>query len=146
MDRLILTDVPGEDAVEMDVLIVGAGPAGLSAAIELSRLAAAAAAEGKGRGDLSIGVLDKAGALGEHSLSGAVINPRAFHELFPDLAESELPFRQKVPGEAVYFLTDSRSVRIPTPPTMRNHDFFTASISEVVRWRGPRPEAGGGHE
>ncbi len=130
LDRLILTDAPGEDAIEMDVVIVGAGPAGLACAIELARLAPEA----------SIAVLEKAPSLGEHNLSGAVVNPRAFRELFPDLPESELPFRQKVAAEAVYFLSERRAQRIPTPPTMQNHGFHTASICEVVRWLGDKAE------
>ena len=65
--------------------------------------------------------------LGEHSLSGAVVNPRAFRELFPDLNPSDFPFRQPVRGEAVYFLTEGRAQRIPTPPTMHNAGYYTAS-------------------
>jgi electron-transferring-flavoprotein dehydrogenase len=130
MERLILAETPGEDAIEMDVVIVGAGPAGLACAIELARLAP----------DLSIAVLEKAPSLGEHSLSGAVINPRAFRELFPDLPESEFPFRQKVAAESVYFLSERRAQRIPTPPTMQNHGYHTASICEVVRWLGEKAE------
>ena len=114
MDRLILAETPSDEAVEMDVLIVGAGPAGLACAIELSRIAQE---KGGALEGLSIGVLEKAGALGEHTLSGAVINPRAFRELLPDVPESEWPFRQAVTDEAVYLLTESRAQRIPTPHT-----------------------------
>src|SRR5262245_22422928 len=75
------------DSMELDVLFVGAGPAGLAGAIELARLAKA----DPGVGEINIGVLEKAEALGEHSLSGAVVNPIALRELFPDLAEKGLP-------------------------------------------------------
>lgn len=137
LDRLLVREAPGAEALEMDVLFVGAGPAGLAGAIELARLARA----DPSLGGLEIGVLEKASALGEHSLSGAVINPRVFRELFPDVPEDQLPFRQKVEGEAVYFLTGSRATRIPTPPTMRNHGNYAASLCEVVRWMGAQAEA-----
>jgi electron-transferring-flavoprotein dehydrogenase len=130
LDQLIRRDPPGTEAIEMDVVIVGAGPAGLACAIELARLDSG----------LSIAVLEKAGALGEHSLSGAVVNPRVFRELFPELNPSDFPFRQPVGGEAVYFLTEGRALRIPTPPTMHNAGFYTASICEIVRWLGERAE------
>jgi electron-transferring-flavoprotein dehydrogenase len=94
-------------------------------------------------GDLGIGVLEKAGALGEHSLSGAVVNPRVFRELFPDLTDSDFPFRQPVESEEVRFLTRRGGFRIPTPPTMRNHGNFVASLSEIVRWLGEKSEAAG---
>ena len=69
--------------------------------------------------------------------------PRAFRELFPDLNPSDFPFRQPVGGEAVYFLTESRAQRVPTPPTMHNAGFYTASICEIVRWMGERAEGAG---
>ncbi|HEU4700094.1 MAG TPA: electron-transfer flavoprotein:ubiquinone oxidoreductase [Gemmatimonadales bacterium] len=141
LDQLILTEAPGAEALEMDVLIVGAGPAGLSCAIELARLAQRSAEQGGSLGELQIAVLDKAPALGEASLSGAVVNPRAFRELFPELTDKDFPFRQPVEGEAVYFLTEGRAQRIPTPPTMQNHGYYTASICEIVRWLGERAEA-----
>lgn len=137
LERLIRTDPPSAEALEMDVLFVGAGPAGLAGAIELARLARA---DG-GPGEINIGVLEKAGSLGEHNLSGAVVNPRAFRELFPDLPVEQFPFRQPVRGEAVYLLTEGTSIRIPTPPTMRNHGNYVASISEMVRWLGEQAEA-----
>ena len=136
VDRLLVpVGAPGAgDRMELDVLIVGAGPAGLAAAIELARLAQAA-----GR-DLNIGVLEKAAALGEHSLSGAVVNPRPFRELFPDLKDSDFPFRAPVGKEAVYLLTAHRRLRLPVPPTMHNTGNYVASLCEVVRWLGTRAE------
>jgi electron-transferring-flavoprotein dehydrogenase len=124
----------------MDVVIVGAGPAGLSCAIALAQRVKQAQAAGEDVPDISIAVLDKAGSLGEHSLSGAVVNPRVFRDLFPDTALDQLPFRQPVTAEAVYLLTPSRSQKIPTPPTMHNAGFYTASLCEIVRWMGERAE------
>ena len=119
------------ERLDMDVLFVGAGPAGLAGAIELARLS-----EGK----LNIGVLEKAEALGEHSLSGAVVNPRAFRELFPEMKDADFPFRGPVARESVYLLTAEGRVRLPTPPTMKNHGYFVASLCELVRWLGEKAE------
>ena len=140
LDRLIRRDAPNSEALEMDVVIVGAGPAGLSCAIALAQRVKQAQAAGEDVPDISIAVLDKAGSLGEHSLSGAVVNPRVFRDLFPDTALDQLPFRQPVTAEAVYLLTPSRSQKIPTPPTMHNAGFYTASLCEIVRWMGERAE------
>ncbi|HEX6406031.1 MAG TPA: electron-transfer flavoprotein:ubiquinone oxidoreductase [Gemmatimonadales bacterium] len=143
LDRLIVRQPPGPEAMEMDVLIVGAGPAGLACAIELSRLARQEQEAGGTLSELTVAVLEKAESLGEHNLSGAVINPRAFRELFPDLPVEQLPFRQPVSREAVYLLTERRAQRLPTPPTMHNSGYYTASICEVVRWLGERAEEAG---
>jgi electron-transferring-flavoprotein dehydrogenase len=136
LDQLILQDgAPGAgDRMDLDVLIVGAGPAGLACAIELAKLARADGTE------LNIGVLEKAEALGEHSLSGAVVNPRALRELFPDLKDPDFPFRGPVAKEAVYVLTPGSRIRLPTPPSMRNHGNYIASLCEIVRWLGSKAE------
>ena len=136
LDKLIIQDgaAGAGDRMDLDVLIVGAGPAGLACAIELAKLATADGTE------LNVGVLEKAEALGEHSLSGAVVNPRAFRELFPDLKDADFPFRRPVSKEAVYLLTAERRWRLPTPPSMRNHGTYVASLCEIVRWLGTKAE------
>jgi electron-transferring-flavoprotein dehydrogenase len=143
LDRLIRAELPGAEAVEMDVLFIGAGPAGLAGAIELARLAKQDAEQGGSLGELNIGVLEKAESLGEHNLSGAVVNPRAFRELFPGMEDSEFPFRQRVDHESVYFMAPSKATRVPTPPTMQNKGNYSASICEIVRWLGEKAEGQG---
>ncbi|MEO7995029.1 MAG: electron-transfer flavoprotein:ubiquinone oxidoreductase [bacterium] len=130
-DQLIRAEAPGEDALAMDVLIVGGGPAGLACAIRLKQL----------NPDLEVGVLEKAADLGGHCLSGAVINPVALQQLFPDRAISQLPLRNAVEADSVYLMTPNGQIRIPTPPTMHNTGNYVASICEVVQWMGKEAEA-----
>src|SRR6195256_1060746 len=141
LERLIVSEQPDAEAVPMDVLFVGGGPAGLAGAIELAKLIKADNEAGGTLGEIQIGVLEKAGALGEHCLSGAVVNPVAMRALFPELKDKDFPFRGPVGGERVYFMTGSRSIRIPTPPTMQNHGYQIASLCEIVRWLGEKAEA-----
>ena len=117
------------EPVEVDVAIVGAGPAGLAAAIRLGQVAP----------ELSVAVLEKGKRPGAHLLSGAVMRPGPLRELVGD----EFPSYGAVPGEAVYFLTSSRALRIPAPPTMRNHGNVVVSLSELGRWLAEKAEAGG---
>ena len=142
-ERFIVHEPPDDEAVPLDVVFVGGGPAGLAGAIELARLVRQGNEAGDGPGDIEIGVLEKAEGLGDHNLSGAVINPGSFRELFPGMSDTDFPFRRPVSREAVYFLTEKSHLRIPAPPTMRNHGNHIASICEVVRWLGERAEEAG---
>jgi electron-transferring-flavoprotein dehydrogenase len=140
-DDLILEEAAGEEAVPLDVVFVGGGPAGLAGAIELANLVQKDNEAGGGLGELEIGVLEKSENLGEHCMSGAVINPAAFRELFPDLTDDDFPFRTKVTGEALYLLKQGGQTKLPTPPTMNNHGNYVISICEAVRWLGQKAEA-----
>jgi electron-transferring-flavoprotein dehydrogenase len=141
IERLILEEAPGEEAVPLDVVFVGGGPAGLAGAIELARLARKDAESGGGLGEIEIGVLEKAQRLGDHCLSGAVINPVSLRELFPELEDEDFPLRTRVTQDRVFFLTERGNYRIPTPPTMNNHGNYVASICEITRWLGEKAEA-----
>src|SRR3990172_606575 len=136
LDQLIVREPASTEAIELDVLFVGGGPASLAGAIELARLVQRDHQQGGGVGEAQIGVLEKGERLGDHCLSGAVVNPRAFRELFPELKVSDFPFGSPVNREAVYLLTEKGQVRLPTPPTMKNHGFYVASLCEMVRWLG----------
>ena len=140
IDRLILREPPATEHVAMDVVFVGGGPAGLAGAIELARLVRQDKEEGGGLGEIEIAVLEKAENLGEHCLSGAVVNPVALRELFPSLADADFPLRGRVEKESVYLLTGRRALPLPTPPTMRNHGYYVASLCEIVRWLGGKAE------
>jgi electron-transferring-flavoprotein dehydrogenase len=136
LDRFVLDEQPGDEATPLDVLFVGAGPAGLAGAIELARLVKSEA----DLGEIEIGVLEKAESLGEHNLSGAVVNPRPFRELFPDLADEDFPFRGPVRGDRVYLMSERDSRQLPAPREMHNEGNYVASISEIVRWLGDQAE------
>jgi electron-transferring-flavoprotein dehydrogenase len=131
---------PPDERIDVGVLVVGAGPAGLSAAIRIGQLLQEHPEMHEHLGDVPVAVVEKGRAPGAHLLSGAVVNPRAFRELFPGMHTDEMPFRGAVVREGVYFLTPTRHVRVPSPPTMWNHNHHVASLSEVGRWLAERAE------
>jgi electron-transferring-flavoprotein dehydrogenase len=134
---------PPEERIDVGVLVVGGGPAGLSAAIRLNQLLDENPTIRERLGEIPVAVVEKGAAPGAHLLSGAVVNPRAFRQLFPGMHSEDMPFRSKVEREGLYYLTGKRAVRLPAPPTMWNHGNFVAAISEVGAWLAERAEEGG---
>ncbi|HVV59377.1 MAG TPA: electron-transfer flavoprotein:ubiquinone oxidoreductase [Gaiellaceae bacterium] len=132
---------PPDERIEVGFLVVGAGPAGLAAAIRLGQLAEEDPATAERLGDVPVAVLEKGKAPGSHLLSGAVVNPRGLQRLFKGRKTlRDFPFLSEVHAESVLFLTRRRAYRIPTPPTMMNHHNHVASVSQLGRWLAEEAE------
>jgi electron-transferring-flavoprotein dehydrogenase len=134
------------ETLEMDVLLVGAGPASLSCALHLSRLVKAhneRTPQGGKLDEINIAVIEKAAEIGAHELSGAVLDPVSLRELIPEF-EKGTPLEAPVGDERVYFLTERGKLAAPIiPPPLRNHGNFVVSINKVVRWLAEKCEAEG---
>jgi electron-transferring-flavoprotein dehydrogenase len=135
---------PVDERIDVGLLVVGAGPAGLACAIRFGQLLEEHPETAERLGEVPVAVVEKGKSPGSHLLSGAVVNPIALRRLFRGRVRLEqMPTYGDVPGEAVYFLTRHNALRIPTPPTMRNHGNVVVSLSRFGRWLGEQAEAAG---
>ncbi len=137
-----MAELPGiqRETLDVDVVIVGAGPAGLAAAYQLAQLVAAhnASAAEKKLDGLSIAVLEKGKEIGSHGLSGAIMDPRAIAELMPDWLARGCPVEAPVGEDSFWYLTEKMKFAAPfLPPTLQNHGNYVVSLGEMVRWMAP---------
>ena len=127
--------LPPRDSMEFDVVIVGAGPSGLAAAIRLKQI----------NPELTVVVVEKGSEVGAHILSGAVIDPVSLDKLIPDWREdADCPLKTQVKDDQFFWMTGSSAIKLPNfmmPPLMNNHHCFIGSLGDVCRWLGPRAEA-----
>jgi electron-transferring-flavoprotein dehydrogenase len=135
---------PPEERIDVGVLIVGAGPAGLACGIRLGQLLEDAPEVRERLGEVPVAILEKGKQAGSHLLSGAVVNPRSLRRLFKGRKRlDEMPFYGPVEHESVYFLTNKSALRIPAPPTMKNEGNYVASLSRLGRWLAEQAEEAG---
>ena len=139
------------EALEVDVLFVGGGPAGLAGALKLSQLVTArneraAAGQGKALGEVSIAVLEKASEIGAHGISGCVLDPRALRELLPDYRALGAPIESDVTSDDLFYFTSGGQVRFPLlPPPLQNHGNHVVSLGSLEKWLGGLVEASGSY-
>jgi electron-transferring-flavoprotein dehydrogenase len=136
---------PEDERIEVGVVIVGGGPAGLACAIRLTQLLADDEAVLESLGEVPIALVEKGKTTGSHLLSGAMMNPSAMKKLFPDLPEEDWPTFGTVDRDAVYLLPNGkRAIPLkPTPPPFRNHGNHVISVAQLGRWLGEKAEEGG---
>jgi electron-transferring-flavoprotein dehydrogenase len=135
---------PVDERIEVGLLVVGAGPAGLACAVRFGQLLEEQPDVAERLGDVPLAVVEKGRQAGSHLLSGAVVRPGALERLFDGHGGLDgMPTYGPVTGEQVYVLTRDRALPIPTPPPMRNHGNVVVSLSQVGRWLAERAEEGG---
>jgi len=140
----VIAQPTDSEPIEVGMLIVGAGPAGLACAIRFCQLLESSPETAERLGEVPVAVLEKGKQPGSHLLSGAVVNPRSLRRLFEGRKiTTDFPFFEEVEHEAVYFLTRRRAIRIPAPPSMRNRGNYVASLAQLGRWLGQEAETAG---